>query len=417
MTHPLPARPRLRRLNMFPVEGEDVIAVHDPQDFIEPFGFSAQLVPILMYCDGRHTPEAMRDAIARETGARLATEDILRVLEMMDEWLLFDSPRFVAVREARDRAFIESDIREAAHAGGSYPAHSEDLKKRLDHILSLADDPVRDVSDLVGIIAPHIDLRVGERAYAPVYRAVKSFAAQLDDDAPVTFVILGTSHYGTGDLFLPSRKDYVTPLGRMRCDREFLDRLEKELGRPFQADDTAHRPEHSIEFQVLFLQHLFGEKASDGRVKFAPILCTSFHPLFDRDAETRAEYDAFVEALRKTVSGSETRTVLLVGGDLAHVGRKFGDPFDAESVLEAVDASDRELLDIVCRRDSTGLYAHIAADRDARNVCGFPPMLAMLDTLDVYGAPVGEIVHYEQWNEVETRSAVTYGSVVYYKEA
>lgn len=416
MTHPLPARPRLRRLNFFPVDGDEVIAVHDPQEFIEPFGLSAQLVPILMFCDGHHTPETMREAIARETGATYATAEILRVLEMMDGWLLFDSPRFAAVRAARDREFITADVRAAAHAGGSYPAHPAELRKRLDDILSLApDDTPESAAGLVGVIAPHIDLRVGERAYAPVYRTVQRFAEELPRNEPVTFIVLGTSHYGTGGLFVASRKDYATPLGRLQCDREFLSRLEIELGAPLEADDTAHRPEHSIEFQVVFLQHLFGDRAANGTVRFVPILCTSFHRLFDHDAETKAEYESFVRALRKTVAEHKTRTVLLVGGDLAHVGRKFGDPFDAESVLEPVAAADRELLDIVSRCDATGLLAHIAADRDARSVCGFPPMLAFLDTLDVYGETSGEIVHYEQWNERETSSAVTYGSVVYRK--
>jgi MEMO1 family protein len=418
---PLPARPRLRRVTLIPLRDEGMFLVHDPQEYVEAFGVSAHLAPILKFCDGRHEPEDIRRSVAREFGVEYSLADILRALERMDHWLLFDSPRFAAHREGIDDAFARATVRPAAHAGASYPSERAALRARLDAILALP-SPVtrRSPETLVGVVAPHIDLRVGERTYAPVYQAVRRFAESLPADEPLTVLVLGTAHYG-GGLFVASRKDYETPLGVMQCDRKFLADLETNFGDSLSADDGNHRREHSIEFQVVFLQHVFGERVARGQVKLAPVLCGSFHSLLDTVHESgrdRGEYRRFVEALRRTLTQRKTRTLSLVGGDLAHVGRKFGDPFDAEAVLPRVEREDAELLEIVRRRDAAGLLGHIARDRDARNVCGFPPMLAFLDTLEASGGTKiqGEVLHYEQWNERETRSAVTYAGLAFHAE-
>jgi AmmeMemoRadiSam system protein B len=418
---PLPARPRLRRLTLIPMRDEGMFLVHDPQEYVEAFGLSTQLAPILKFCDGRHEPEDIRRSVAREFGVEYSLADVRRALERMDRWLLFDSPRFAAHREGVEDAFLRSAVRPAAHAGASYPAERTALRARLDAILALPSPASRRRPEtLVGVVAPHIDLRVGERAYAPVYQAVRRFAETLPEDAELTILVLGTAHYG-GGLFVASRKDYETPLGVMRCDREFLADLETNFGDSLTAADGNHRREHSIEFQVVFLQRVFGERVARGRVKLAPVLCGSFHSLLETVHESgrdRGEYRRFIDALRRTLARRKTKTLSLVGGDLAHVGRKFGDPFDAETALSRVEREDAELLEIVRRRDAAGLLRHIARDRDARNVCGFPPMLAFLDTLDACGGAAieGDILHYEQWNERETRSAVTYAGLAFHGE-
>ncbi|OYT72490.1 MAG: hypothetical protein CFK52_04600, partial [Chloracidobacterium sp. CP2_5A] len=155
-------------------------------------------------------------------------------------------------------------------------------------------------------------------------------------------------------------------------------------------------------------------------VRIAPILCTSFHALYAADEgerrAARADYEAFIQALRATLADSPCRAALLVGGDLAHVGPKFGDAFDAQAKASELERADTELLEYVAAGDSQALLAHIARDADARRICGFPPLMAYLDALPAFGPTEGRALHYEQWQERPTRSAVTYGVVATWRK-
>lgn len=124
-----------------------------------------------------------------------------------------------------------------------------------------------------------------------------------------------------------------------------------------------------------------------------PILCTSLHELYAADEGCReraqADYRAFIRALQATLAEQTHRTLLLVGGDLAHVGPKFGDSFDAQTKAAELERVDTELLDYVAAGDSAAVLDHIARDEDARRVCGFPPLMAYLDALAAFGPRKG----------------------------
>ena len=88
-----------------------------------------------------------------------------------------------------------------------------------------------------------------------LYRA--AYSALTPADADRTFVILGTSHYGHPDRLGLTRKPFVTPFGEAVTDTRLVDELESKLGAAAMVEDYCHAIEHSIEFQVVFLQHLF----------------------------------------------------------------------------------------------------------------------------------------------------------------
>ena len=68
----------------------------------------------------------------------------------------------------------------------------------------------------------------------------------------------------------------------MPTDRSYVDRIASLAGRDLFDDELSHRTEHSIEFQVVFLQYLLG-----GRRDFSivPILVGSFHDLMERGVD------------------------------------------------------------------------------------------------------------------------------------
>ncbi len=83
--------------------------------------------------------------------------------------------------------------------------------------------------------------------------------------------MLGTSHYGEPERFGLTRKPFETPLGSTMPAFDLVEELERKGGDAVRMEDYCHAIEHSIEFQVVFLQHLFGPE-----VRVLPILCGSF---------------------------------------------------------------------------------------------------------------------------------------------
>ncbi|OLB26937.1 MAG: AmmeMemoRadiSam system protein B, partial [Nitrospirae bacterium 13_2_20CM_2_63_8] len=75
-------------------------------------------------------------------------------------------------------------------------------------------------------------------------------------------------------LFACTDKDFETPLGLVRTDREFLRLFRAHGGEVFFQDELAHRKDHAIEFQAVFLQYVLGAAKP---VTIVPVLCSFSH--------------------------------------------------------------------------------------------------------------------------------------------
>jgi hypothetical protein len=207
--------------------------------------------------------------------------------------------------------------------------------------------------------------------------------------------------------FALPKKNFGTPLGAAVTDVEFIERLAARLGPGYFEDEFAHRGEHSIEFQAVYLSYLFG-----GRRPFTivPILVGSFHDFMveRRSPGQDAEVESFIKAVRAAQQELPTESCVIAGADLAHVGRRFGDPAGpTPASLQQVEYEDRAFLSRVTAGDAEGMFRSITMDRDRRRVCGYPPTYVALRCLD---APTGKLLHYRQWSDSE--SAVTFAAVV-----
>lgn len=405
--------PKLRTdIEVIPVEaqGERMLCFRDPQGFNSGVVLaSLEALEIIRFFDGLHSVVDVQAEWMRQRGQFLFSDDIQRLIEQLDEHLLLDSPRFKTRKQQVEQEFIGRPIRPAAHAGESYPADPLALRRRLDECFTAAGGaglPERLASQnrIKGIIAPHIDLRVGGTCYSWAYKEL------VEHSTAETFVILGTSHYGEGDLFVPTRKDYETPLGILKTDQAFITRLEENYGGPVAPVDTVHRIEHSIEFQAIFLQHVL----SDHRpIEIVPILCTSFHDFVFKKSSPLNDprVSRFVQALRQTIRQHEKTTGFIVGADLTHIGRKFGDPLAAQGMLDYIEREDLETLRTIEALDADGFFRAISQDDDQRKICGFPPIYTFLASVE---ATSGRLLKYEQWSEAATQSAVTYASLAFY---
>ncbi|MDQ3829648.1 MAG: AmmeMemoRadiSam system protein B, partial [Candidatus Tectomicrobia bacterium] len=120
----------------------------------------------------------------------------------------------------------------------------------------------------------------------------------------------------------------------------------------------------------------------------------------------------FIQAIREVASARAEPLCYIVGGDLAHVGMKFGDQGRlTPAFLEQVAREDRALLAAAAQMDAEGFFQVIAEHQDRRRICGFPPTYMLLSTMP---ATAGTLLKYDQAVEPATQSMVSYASVVFH---
>ena len=326
-TDGIPEYPRLRPVEAVPatIQGQDVLCLRDPMHYSDMVvSVPPQTAAILELFDGAHSLQDIQEAIGRRFGMLLAREQLMEVVRSLDECLLLESPRFAGHREAMERDFRQTPQRPARLAGKSYPAEPDALRRELDGYFGAAEGPGDTLPSpaaarLRGLVVPHIDFPRGGPCYAWGYR-------ELAGSPPADrYIILGTVHVPIAQPFALTRKDFETPLGPAEADQEFLEALLARVGPGYLKDEFAHRGEHSIEFQAVFLRHVIPA----GRpVRIVPVLCGSFH----QQVEARCapapcgQMETFLGALRDTMAAVGGRTVIVASADLAHVGPQFGDP-------------------------------------------------------------------------------------------
>jgi AmmeMemoRadiSam system protein B len=119
----------------------------------------------------------------------------------------------------------------------------------------------------------------------------------------------------------------------------------------------------------------------------------------------------FIQIIRDVIATRGEAVCYIVGGDLAHVGMKFGDQEPlTPTLLSHVAREDHDLLAAAIRMDAEGFFRAIAAHQDRRRICGFPPTYLLLSTMP---ATAGTLLKYDQAVEPATQSMVSYASVVF----
>jgi AmmeMemoRadiSam system protein B len=393
----VPEYPRLRPLVLLPVRDgtRELLLVSDPMGVVlgQPV-LSIETLPILQLLDGTTALSDITAAIMRESKDLRVAGAVRDFIAQLDQMLLLDSPRFQRALQAMRDAYHPLEIRPAALEDRSYPGDRAELEKELDAHFT-AGVAMRDtVSQPTAaptavpraIMAPHLDPR---RAGAVIARAYLELGAE--PAAPLRVVVFGTGHSLMGDLFALTRKHFQTPLGKATCDTAFVDRVAAPLGEFAYRGELAHREEHSIEFQVLYLQHRLR-----GRVfTIVPILCGGFHALLDDQLTPREspEFETLIDAVREAESALGGTTLYVAGIDLSHVGPRFGDPPIDARVKQETEVVDRAVLDAALAGDADGWFNVIAAQDDRTRICGFAPTYAMLRCSELRN---GRLLRYEQ---------------------
>ena len=379
-TDELPEYPRLRRIMILPVRdgGRELLLVQDPMGIMpgQPV-LGIEALAILQLLDGTVSLTDISAAVMQESKDLRVGNMVREFIGKLDDMLLLQSPRFEAALARVQAEWHPLEVRPATLDGVCYPAEHEALEKYVDeqfaHAAKLMADAGQPAPSALprALLAPHLDPR---REGHVIARAYLELGAEVQP--PLRVVVFGTGHNLGEDFVALTRKKFETPLGQAPCDNEFVDLVAERLGEAAWRSELVHRDEHSIEFQVVYLQRRLKHR----RFTIVPILCGAFHRLLDDHRQPREEpvIETLIAAVREAEAQFGGPTLYVASVDFSHVGPRFGDPrLDAEAAA-GVRATDEQAITAAATGDADRWFEAIAGGDDATRICGFAPTYCML---------------------------------------
>lgn len=381
-------------------QGERVFLVKDHLGLIQqPVLLHGEGLEILQFVDGRRNVRDIQYEIIRARQNTFVSMDVIQsLLAKLDEAYLLDSHRYREKRQEIVEEYSRQEVRMAFLAGKSYPEDREELCDYLGSFFpDIQDTEVVKIKKTSALVSPHIDLDVGKDIYVKAYNRVKSAA-------PERIILLGTGHSLHEHFFSLTQKDFETPLGRVKTHKRSVKALRKAGADLVSPDDFAHRSEHSLELQLLFLQHLFGCNFS-----IVPVLCGSLHQVLSSCARPSdiPGFNDFSDTLKR-LREEVPNTLVVAGVDFSHIGPKFGHSWPATILLQEAKDHDARLIESVCRADIDSFWTEIQKVDNKYNVCGFSTMATLLELMPY---AEGQLLGYDFWQEEATRSAVSFAAI------
>jgi AmmeMemoRadiSam system protein B len=237
-----------------------------------------------------------------------------------------------------------------------------------------------------GAVLPH----AGFVYSGPV--AAHVFSALARDGFPEAFVILGPNHRGRGRPLAVTADDFRMPMGVVKNAKDISEAL---VGGNIARDSGAHAPEHSLEVQLPFIQHL------------DPDVPVSFLTMADQSWEAAQEVG---EAVYDATKGKDV--VVLASTDFTHCGFNYGIPIPAGmSAGQFAKKNDAPAIEKVKEMDPEGLIKTVRSR--GISMCGSGPVAAMLVYASRKGAKEAKLLKYSTSYDISPGdSAVGYGAFV-----
>jgi AmmeMemoRadiSam system protein B len=415
--------PKLRFLEAVPLHAENEIrsgasngaafVLRDPSGIAEgALAVSAEALFVLQFFDGKHSLLDIRAEFHRAFGVFLPEQRLNQLVAELERAYLLEGEFFQDYLKQLQQQMLAQPARPAAHAGASYPADPKLLRETLEGYYrspqgaGLPNGQLPNAATktrVLAAVAPHIDLRAGGPCYTFTYRAL------AESEPAEVYVILGTGHTGLINCFSCLPKDFATPLGVVKHDAEFIEALRRRHPHDLFGEPLPHRSEHTIEFQTVFLQHLFGGKKD---FTIVPILCSYAYLMLtdERFSREKRIIEDFTKALRATIAASRRRVCVIASVDFAHVGPRYGEAQTPDAAfMQRVSEADRLLLSCLEAVNAEAFVKANAQIEDRYRVCGFAPLHALLASS---GAKRGRTLKYDRAFVDDRRSSVTFASAV-----
>jgi AmmeMemoRadiSam system protein B len=406
-------RPLLRNLQFSPLkEGEEQYVV-----LWDPSGLSAErlIVPLnyfylFQFFDGEHSLDQIAGQYLKKFGEFFMPDRLGKLVADLDAKLFLEGERVEAARRAADEAYRAMPLRKPVYAGKSYESDGQKLQAQIDGFYSSPEGPEINPSAnkgkrLRGLVAPHHEMKQAGPVYAWAYKEMK------DAEIPELFVIFGTCHAGLKNAFAVTEKDFETPLGVLPVDREIVGLFRQKGGAPFFEEERSHQNEHSIEFQLPFLQHAVAGRRA---ITILPVLCV-FPPACFADPELRdlgAMVQKFLSVMSDTLAECGKDVCFIASAELAHIGMRYGDsqPPSDFSFHKCMQA-DLAMLKHAENLEAGAFAQFILKEGDTRRISGFAAMYTLLKLIK---AEKGQVLRYDRGITDQFNSTVTYASMAFF---
>jgi AmmeMemoRadiSam system protein B len=276
-------------------------------------------------------------------------------------------------------------IRPPAVAGEMYSIEKDMLKKEIESSFNHPKGPKSfKRQKVIAAVAPHSSYLISGPVAAWTYSRLE----------PSNYLILGTNHAKQGSNFSISKKGmWKTPLGELIISETLADALTNE-SKIIDYDIMAHENEFSVEVQLPFLQHNFGND-----FKFIPIVVRNDFP-----------DDTLLDSCK------------LVGKSIAKVLKKSGEnwtilassDFSRNLPSKLAKENDRELIKSILKLDEKTMFAKIAAKN--MGMCGYGAVATAMIAAKELGAKKGELLKYSTSTEIAggEEPATGFASIIIY---
>ncbi|MBI1766178.1 MAG: AmmeMemoRadiSam system protein B [Acidobacteria bacterium] len=376
----------------------------------DPFQYTEQVLIIppllaagLALFDGEQTRLDLQAYLSKLAGQLVPRETIEALLSALQSNGFLLTEEFAQMRAVRHAEFAAATERSPAHAGTGYPDEPAELRQTFEGYLQKGLGAT--AQPIIGLAAPHVSPWGGADCYAAAYGRLQNGAAAYAKDK--TIVLLGTSHYGQPERFGLTRKPFTTPFGTLQPDVEKIDWLAAQAKDSVMMEDYCHAVEHSLEFQCVFLQQMLGAD-----FKILPILCGPFAKAL-REGEPPERDDQvyrFFDALGELADLHASELFWVLGIDLAHMGKRYGDELLAraeQGAMLEVKERDQARLQYACAGESEEFFELVKPDEDELKWCGFAPLYTFMQ---VQPQARGKVLRYDQWN-IDEESVVSFAAL------
>ncbi len=268
---------------------------------------------------------------------------------------------------------MESSIRTPAAAGRFYP-ENEDLLRLTINELQAHSTPDR--KKVFAAVSPHAGYVYSGGVAAETIAQIK---------IPETVILLGPNHTGQGAPIALSTATWEMVLGNVPVDQDLAQALLAETDY-IEADELAHRYEHSLEVQIPFLQ------MQQPNLSIVPLAIShvSFQVL-----------EEIGHAIANVIKRSKKEILILASSDMTHY----------EPRAEA-EKKDHYVLKKLANMDPKGLYSFVTDHRIS--MCGIMPVTVALIASIALSATQTELVRYTDSGAVtgDTDQVVGYAGVL-----
>lgn len=281
-------------------------------------------------------------------------------------------------------SFSAEKIRRPYAAGTLYPGDPPVLKETIQKLFEQV-PPVPNTNDkLIACVVPHSGWGLCGDLIARSFAEIKE--GEFDD-----VIILAPSHIAKiQGCSLPSVQGFATPLGVVRVDYGKLERMaicpyivmQALQKTPLPGKSAVHENEYSIEVVLPMLQYKMK------KLNLLPVIVGEFIDNYGK--ESNFVFRDIVETLRRNKT---EKMLLILSTDLTPWGNSFNfTPAPAEQMLEKQEQLDRELIDLIMKKDLLGLQDYF--DRTKNPVCGKNAIYLFVSLLPKNAQ--GTLLGYEQ---------------------